>query len=89
MNEVKKVTVQVRPPRGNFSGEIAEGWYCIVDGFLVMTDQDGKPIDGEKHYLGPEDDARLKACRLVRSKCRNGAAPIGWGHKLNYPKIRY
>jgi hypothetical protein len=33
-----------------------------------MTDADGKPINGEKQHLNPGDDARLKACRLVRQR---------------------
>jgi len=83
MSEIHKVTVQVRAPRGNFPGEVAEGWYCIVDNALVMTDADGKPVDNEKHYLIPGEDARLKACRLVR---RGRTGPRGFGDKINYPR---
>ena len=83
MSEIHKVTVQVRAPRGNFPGEVAEGWYCIVDGCLVMTDADGKPIDSEKHHLTSGQDARLLACRLVR---RRRAGPRGFGDKINYPR---
>jgi hypothetical protein len=86
MNEVHKVTIQIRPPRGHFAGEVAEGWYCIVDGYLVMTDQEGKPVDSEKHTLTPGEDARLKACRLVR---RRRPGPRGFGDKLVYPKLKY
>jgi hypothetical protein len=83
MTDVHKVTIQVRAPRGQFAGEIAEGWYCIVDGYLVMTDQSGKPVDSEKHTLGPGQDARLLACRLVRGR-RKG--PRGFSDKLVYPR---
>ena len=86
MNDVHKVTIQVRAPKGNFPGEVAEGWYVIVDGCLVMTDQDGKPVDSEKHYLKAGEDARLKACRLVR-QCPRG--PRGFRDKIIYPKLRY
>jgi hypothetical protein len=83
MTDVHKVMIQVRAPRGNFHGEVAEGWYCIVDGYLVMTDQGGKPVDSEKHHLQPGQDARLLACRLVRGR-RTG--PRGFSDKLVYPK---
>ena len=86
MSEIHKVTVQVRAPRGNFPGEVAEGWCCIVDNAVVMTDADGKPVDSEKHYLNPSDDARLKACRMVR---RRRTGPRGFNDKIQYPKLRY
>ena len=28
-NEVKKITLQVRAPRGKFEGEVVEGWYVV------------------------------------------------------------
>jgi hypothetical protein len=85
MNEVKKVTIQIRAPRGgNDGGEVAIGHYVVVDGYLVMTDQSGKPVDGEKHHLQPGQDARLLACRLVRGR-RTG--PRGFGDKINYPRM--
>ena len=85
MTEVRKVTIQIRGPRGQFPGEVAEGWYCVVDGYLVMTDQSGKPV-GEKHTLAPGQDARLLACRLVRGR-RTG--PRGFSDRLVYPPLRY
>jgi hypothetical protein len=84
MTDVHKVTIQVRAPRGNFHGEVAEGWYCVVDGYLVMTDAAGKPVDGEKHTLAPGQDARLLACRLVRGR-RSRSSPRGWNDRLVYP----
>ena len=66
MTDVHKVTVQVRAPKGTFPGEVAIGHYVVVDGALVMADADGKPVDSEKHTLTPGEDAKLKACRLVR-----------------------
>jgi hypothetical protein len=88
MTDLHKVTIQIRAPKGNFPGEVAEGWYCIVDGCLVMTDAAGKPIDSEKHYLKAGEDARIKACRLVRQR-RNGSGPRGFSDKLAYPPSKY
>jgi hypothetical protein len=84
MSEIHKVTVQVRAPRGHFPGEVAEGWYCVVDGCLVMTDANGKPVDNEKHRLASGQDARLLACRLVR---RRRTGPRGFSDKLIYPRM--
>ena len=50
-----------------------------------MTNEAGEPLDSEKHYLGPGDDVRLKACRLVRHR-RTGSGPRGFNDKINYPK---
>jgi hypothetical protein len=86
MNDVHKVTIQVRAPKGNFPGEVAEGWYCIVDNAVVMTDADGKPIDAEKHPLASGQDPRLLACRLLR---RRRTGPRGFNDKIEYPKLRY
>jgi hypothetical protein len=86
MTDVHKVTVQVRAPKGTFPGEVAIGHYVVVDGALVMTDADGKPIDSEKHHLNPVDDARLKACRLVR---RRRTGPRGFSDKINYPPLKF
>ena len=86
MNEVRKIRRTVRPPRGHFAGEIVEGWYCLVDGYLVMTDKDGKPIDGEKHFLNPGVDPHILAHRLLRER-RRGPGPIGWNDKIIYPRM--
>jgi len=45
--------VQIRPPKGTFPGEIAEGFYCVVDNAGVMTNRDGKPLNGDKHIYRP------------------------------------
>jgi hypothetical protein len=48
-----------------------------MDGHLVMTDAEGKPIDSEK-----------LACRLVCQR-RFGSGPRGFNNKLAYPKSAY
>jgi hypothetical protein len=53
MINVHKVIVQVRPPRATFPGEVAEGFYCVVDSSVVLTDAGGKPIGSEKRHLNP------------------------------------
>jgi hypothetical protein len=36
----------------------ALGWYCVVDGFVTLTDANEKPISPKRH-LGADGDARL------------------------------
>ena len=74
--------VQIKAPRGTFPGEVAEGYYCVVDNAVVLTDADGRPINSEKRHLGPGDDARF-SCRLVRNRRRPSS---GFNRPLNYPK---
>jgi len=57
----------------------------VVDGALVMTDADGKPVDSEKHYLGPGEDPHIVAHRLLRQR-RRGPGPAGWNHPIQYPR---
>jgi hypothetical protein len=84
--DVHKVTLQVRAPRGTFPGEIAEGWYCVVDGHVVICDQNGKPL-GPKRHLEPGADARLIACRMVRERRRSSVT--GFNDRIHYPPLRY
>jgi hypothetical protein len=88
MNDAHKVTVQVGAPRGAFPGEVVEGWYCVVDNAVVLTDAEGKPIDSAKHHLAPGQDARLLACQLVRGR-RNSVAPRGFSDRILYRKLKY
>jgi hypothetical protein len=55
----------------------------VVDGCVVMSDADGKPIDSAKHHLGPGQDARLLASRLVRARRRSSAAVRGFNDKID------
>jgi len=88
LTDVHKVTVQVRAPRGTFPGEVVEGWYCVFDNAVVLTDAEGKPINSEKHTLAPGQDARFLACRLMRSR-RSGRVPHGFNDRLIYQKLKY
>jgi len=88
MTDVHAVKLQVRPPKGMFPGEIVEGWYCVGDNAVVLSDAVGKPINGEKHHLAPGQDAHLLACRLIRAR-RNSGAPRGFNDRIQYPPLKY
>jgi hypothetical protein len=88
-DEVRKVTIQIRAPKGKFPGEVAEGWYVVFENNVILTDQDGKPIPGAaKRSVGPGDDAHLIACRMVREG-RGGRASSDFNRRLIYPKLVY
>jgi hypothetical protein len=87
MTDVHKVTIQIRAPKGAFPGEVAIGYYCVVDGYVVLTDADGKPLGSDKRHLSPGDDARLIACRMVRNRGR--ASTSGFNRPIAYPKVCY
>jgi hypothetical protein len=42
MDEVHKITIQTRAPKGFDPGKVAIGHYVTVDGFVVLTDEHGK-----------------------------------------------
>ena len=84
-DEVHKIRIQVRGPRGNFGGEVIEGWYVVFENSVIMTDEDGKPT-GEKHRLGPADNSYIVAHRLLRQR-RRGPGPRGFGDKIIYPRM--
>ena len=84
-----KVTIQTRAPRGTDPGRVAEGFYVVVDNAVVMTDQDGKPLDDSKYHLGPKDDPRLIACVLTRRRSRTAGPVNGFDAPIRYPKLRY
>jgi hypothetical protein len=85
-DEVRRVTVQVRPPKGTFPGEVAIGHYCVVEGSVVLTDEEGKPVSGISKRSIAGGDAHLIACRMIRD--RRGR-PTGFNRTLNYPKVVY
>jgi len=86
MNDVHKVTVQIRASKGSFPGEVAIGYYCVVDGYVVLTDAAGKPLGSDKCYIG-SGDAHLIACRMVRN--RKGRASASFNRPISYPPLRY
>ena len=86
-DEVKRVVIQTRAPRGSDPGRVAEGFY-VVDNAVVMTDQDGKPV-GEKYHLGPKDDPRLIACMLTRRRRRTAGPVNNFDGPIRYPVFKF
>jgi hypothetical protein len=89
MNDVHKITIQVRAPRGSFAGEIAEGWYVVADGAVVLTDEKGKPIGEAKRQHNPGGDARLIACSMLRARRRNRRSLLDFSAPIQYQRSKY
>jgi len=91
MSDVHKITIELAKPRGSFPGRVEIGYYCVADGHVVLTDENGKPIGTEKRYLNPGGDARLVACAMLRqrSRARRSNRMSGFSRPLSYPKSGY
>jgi len=98
MSEVRQVIVTIKPPKGNFPGQVAYGWYTLQDGVVTLTDREGNPAGEETgrkltHKLAPGEDARAVACKLtkeLRLALRGNSAPVaGFEGPINYPKLKY
>jgi hypothetical protein len=83
------LTIELAKPRGSFPGRVEIGHYCIADGAVVLTDENGKPIGAEKRHLNPGDDARLVACRLLRGRKRSEGRSAEFAAPIRYPRSKY
>jgi hypothetical protein len=88
-DEVHKLTLEVARPRGDFPGRVVIGYYCVSDGHVVLTDENGKPTGDDKRYLNPGGDAKVIACSMLRKSRRNGASVRGFNDRIFYPKLKY
>lgn len=89
-DDVHQITVQIRPPKGTFPGEVAIGYYVInPDGYVVLTDENGKPVgDAKQHLDGPSVEARPIACRMLRRQNARSSV-TGFNDRISYPKLRF
>jgi len=89
MTDVNKLTLQVARPRGTFPGKIQIGYWCIADQCVVLCDENGRPIAGEKRPIGPGDDPKLIAVAMMKARRRGSGSLTGFHDKLVYPKVRF
>ena len=92
--EVHQISVKIHPPSPRMpAGQVARGYYIVVDDLLTMTDPKGEPAVDESgktytHKLAPGDDAIVIAGRLtkeLRLALRGkSSAPAGFNGPLNY-----
>jgi hypothetical protein len=89
MSEVHKITIQLQRPRGAFPGKVAIGHYCVADGFVILTDEAGKPTGDSKRHLDADADARLIACRMLHRRESAKSSSSSFNGPIAYPKLRY
>jgi hypothetical protein len=83
-DEIKKITIQLRAPRGKDAGKVAEGYYTIAEDHVVLTDETGRPT-GSKRHLDPGGDARLIACRMLRQR-QSATGSGNFNRPMQYPR---
>jgi hypothetical protein len=94
VTEVKKITVQVARPRGEFPGQVTTGYYKVENDMVIMTDKDGNPAGLEtgkswSRRLKPGDSAHVIAVNLtkaLRDEFKGGQAVSGFDRPLDYSK---
>jgi hypothetical protein len=90
LSDVHKLTIQIRPPRGTDGGKVQIGYYVVVDGYVVLTDENGQPNGNGKRLLNEGGNAKVIACAMLRSSRRYGnSRSSGFNDRLVYQKIRY
>ena len=99
MPTIHHVTVQLDPPKDDFPGRVTEGYYVIdpfddgSGGVLVMTHNDGKPVDPVefRHILEPSDNPTAIAMMMTRKVRRHllglSETQEKFARKIEYPKM--
>src|SRR5262249_16604686 len=66
LGEPRPVWTEIRRPGPTFHGEIAEGYYIVVDGRVHLSDELGKAIAGYSDIAGLDPMSRAR--KLLRAK---------------------
>jgi hypothetical protein len=76
--DIKKVTVELARPRGNFPGRVETSYYTVNDGTVTLVEENGVPVDRFKfsRKLSPDGDARGLACAMTRARAIQRAMAI-------------
>ena len=93
MSDIHRVTVHLEAPKGDYPGRVTEGYYIVDDGVLVMTHNDGKPVDPVefRHILEPHDNPTTIAMMMTRKVRRflsgQSETQEKFARKIAYPKM--
>src|SRR5262249_18644038 len=77
LGEPRPVWTEIRRPGPTHHGEIAEGFYIVVDGQVHLADHLGKAIPGYSDIAGLDPMARAR--KLLRSKAMRERPDEFWG----------
>jgi hypothetical protein len=84
-DEVKRIVIELQRPKGSFPGRVEIGYYVVVEGNVVLTDEHGKPLSGvDKRYVGPNGDPHLIACVMLRQRSRAIAKSRSFNRPIQY-----
>jgi hypothetical protein len=88
MNDVHKIVVEVARPRPpSFHGRVEVGYYVVTEGFVVLTDEQGRPV-GDKQRIG-DGDPRLIACVMLRRSRRRNSSFADFNAPISYRRSKY
>jgi len=80
VGEPQNVWTEMRRPGPHHHGEIAEGFYIVVDGNLHLADSLGKAIPGYSDIAGIDPMARAR--KLLRTKALRDRPDEFWGRLI-------
>ena len=68
-DDVHRITLELRRPRGNDPGKVLIGHYMVVENAVIITDENGKPVGAEKHRLDPAIDRVSDVASAAEREC--------------------
>jgi hypothetical protein len=80
-------TQTARPSEHEPTGAIAEGWYIIEDGTVILTDSAGKPISEKDFRLKPQPGEEVLAVARKLLRAKMGRQRDFLSRKLVYPNV--
>jgi hypothetical protein len=85
-DEIHKITLQTQRPKGSFPGRVETGYYVFVEGSVILTDEQGRPLggDGTKQFIGLDGQHRNVACTMLRQRTRSIARSRSFHRPINY-----
>jgi len=83
-DDIKKVTIQTRAPKGTDPGAIAEGWFKVVDGYVTLCDADGITVSGVDKRRAQSGNERTIAALMLRERHRATARSRSFNRPLHY-----
>jgi hypothetical protein len=86
-DDIRKVVIETRRPRGQDPGAIAEGWFKVVNGYVTLCNEDGIAVSGvDKRPVTHEGNERTIAALMLRERTRATARARSFNRPIQYPK---
>jgi hypothetical protein len=85
-DDVRKVVIETRGPRGTDPGAIAEGWFKVADGYVMLCNADGIAVSGVDKRRAAPGNERTIASLMLRERSQATARSRSFNRPLQYPK---